>query len=99
MREFCNLRHITTGSLSLHQKTMNHSPRVTGRIPVETTIICILMSVPPTPKHMVLVLLKAVLLAPVESGHSSWSINVDLRPYQKVPSQLLVFVGIVGTLP
>lgn len=75
--QLCNPRHITTGGLFLHLKNMNHSPRVTGRTLVKTTvIICTLMSVRPTPRDMLLILLMAVLLPPAEPGHSRCSINV-----------------------
>lgn len=64
--QLCNSRHITTGGLFLHLENMNHSPRVTGRTLVKTTvIICTLMSALPTPRNMLFILLVAVLLPPL----------------------------------
>lgn len=63
--QLCNSRHITTGGLFLHLENMNHSPRVTGRTLVKTTVICTLMSALPTPRNMLFILLVAVLLPPL----------------------------------
>lgn len=95
--QLCNPRHITTGSLFLHLKNMNHGPRVTGRTLVKTTmIICTLMSALPTPRNMLFILLTAVLLAPTGSGHRRCSINAYSDLSRRYRHRSRGFKGILG---